>query len=320
VGNYIKQVDFAIKDTFDVSNPAKVIKGTEFNTEYDLIATAISEKPDSANGTHTGTTSIASLSLNGTPITVSGAELNTLENITGNVQNLITARMPKAGGTFTGAVDVTAQLSSDTLSVGNSNPFTVTDVGKVTANAYVSATEFRIGAVPIVDNSRNATFNSVTTTGFTFNGDTITAIGDYSSGTFVPVIANANTGGTEASVGSAAGRWIKVGKQVTVNLRFTNVDTTGFGPADSVYIRALPFTAVDDAVATMFSVGSMFVSNVNNPTGTDSGSWIPVCEDNTDYLTVRSAVSNSGQPELLLFDDLNDDVADLYATITYETA
>lgn len=51
MSNYTKSVNFATKDSLTTGDPLKVVKGTEINTEFDNIATAVSSKLDSAGGT-----------------------------------------------------------------------------------------------------------------------------------------------------------------------------------------------------------------------------------------------------------------------------
>jgi hypothetical protein len=46
MSNYTKSTNFAAKDSLSHGNPAKVVKGTEINTEFDNIATAIATKAD----------------------------------------------------------------------------------------------------------------------------------------------------------------------------------------------------------------------------------------------------------------------------------
>jgi hypothetical protein len=55
MSNYTKATNFASKDALSTGNPAKVIKGTEIDTEYTAIASAISSKADSNSPTFTGT-------------------------------------------------------------------------------------------------------------------------------------------------------------------------------------------------------------------------------------------------------------------------
>lgn len=55
MASYVKSTDFASKDALLTGNPAKIIKGTEIDTEFNNIATAISTKADTASPTFTGT-------------------------------------------------------------------------------------------------------------------------------------------------------------------------------------------------------------------------------------------------------------------------
>lgn len=55
MSNYVKTTNFATKDSLTSGDPAKKIKGTEFNTEFDNIAAAIATKADLASPTFTGT-------------------------------------------------------------------------------------------------------------------------------------------------------------------------------------------------------------------------------------------------------------------------
>lgn len=46
MSNYTKSTNFAAKDSLSHGNPAKVVKGTEINTEFDNISAAIATKAD----------------------------------------------------------------------------------------------------------------------------------------------------------------------------------------------------------------------------------------------------------------------------------
>jgi hypothetical protein len=50
MSNYTKSTNFAAKDSLSHGNAAKIVKGTEINTEFDNIAAAIATK---AEGTFT---------------------------------------------------------------------------------------------------------------------------------------------------------------------------------------------------------------------------------------------------------------------------
>jgi len=66
MSNYTKLTDFASKDTLSSGDANKIIKGTEFETEFDNIATAIATKADIASPTFTGTVTIPALTFSGT--------------------------------------------------------------------------------------------------------------------------------------------------------------------------------------------------------------------------------------------------------------
>lgn len=55
MANYTKATNFAAKDTLPTGNAGKIVKGTEIDTEFTAIASAISSKADSNSPTFTGT-------------------------------------------------------------------------------------------------------------------------------------------------------------------------------------------------------------------------------------------------------------------------
>jgi hypothetical protein len=55
MSNYTKATNFAAKDSLPSGNAGKIIKGTEIDTEFNAIASAISSKADTNSPTFTGT-------------------------------------------------------------------------------------------------------------------------------------------------------------------------------------------------------------------------------------------------------------------------
>jgi hypothetical protein len=55
VSEYTKSNNFSTKDSLSAGDPLKIVKGTEINTEFDNIATAVATKADLASPTFTGT-------------------------------------------------------------------------------------------------------------------------------------------------------------------------------------------------------------------------------------------------------------------------
>jgi hypothetical protein len=55
MASYVKSTNFAVKDGLPSGDPLKVVKGTEIDTEFNNISTAIDSKADSSNPTFLGT-------------------------------------------------------------------------------------------------------------------------------------------------------------------------------------------------------------------------------------------------------------------------
>jgi hypothetical protein len=66
MSNYSKTTNFAVKDTLQSGNPAKIIKGSEINSEFDNIQVAVATKSDTASPTFTGTVTMPTLEVTGT--------------------------------------------------------------------------------------------------------------------------------------------------------------------------------------------------------------------------------------------------------------
>jgi hypothetical protein len=66
MSNYVKSVNFAAKDDLASGNPAKIVKGSEIDTEFNNIATASATKADLASPTFTGTVTAAAVNVSGT--------------------------------------------------------------------------------------------------------------------------------------------------------------------------------------------------------------------------------------------------------------
>lgn len=66
MSNYTKSTNFAVKDGLVTGNPNKIIKGTEIDTEFNNISSAIASKTDTNNSALTGTTTAVNLTVSGT--------------------------------------------------------------------------------------------------------------------------------------------------------------------------------------------------------------------------------------------------------------
>jgi len=102
---YTKSTNFATKDTLTSGDPLKIVKGTEINTEFDNIATAVNSKSDTASPTFTGTVTIPILSYAGT--TLSAAVTGTGKMVLDTSPTLVTPALgTPASGVLTNCTGV----------------------------------------------------------------------------------------------------------------------------------------------------------------------------------------------------------------------
>jgi hypothetical protein len=82
MSNYTKTTNFASKDNLSPGNPLKIVKGTEIDTEFNNIATAVGTKTDNASAAITGGTIVGITDLavadGGTGASTATAALNNL--------------------------------------------------------------------------------------------------------------------------------------------------------------------------------------------------------------------------------------------------
>jgi hypothetical protein len=73
MSDYTKSTDFASKDALASGNAAKIVKGTEIDTEFNNISTAIATKANSASPSFSGTVTAATISA--TTVSTAGAAI-----------------------------------------------------------------------------------------------------------------------------------------------------------------------------------------------------------------------------------------------------
>lgn len=65
MSNYSKTTNFGAKDTLPSGDSNKIIRGSEFDTEFNALVTAVASKSDTASPTFTGTVTIPALTITG---------------------------------------------------------------------------------------------------------------------------------------------------------------------------------------------------------------------------------------------------------------
>ncbi len=175
MSNYTKSTNFATKDNLSSGDPLKIVKGTEIDTEFNNIATAVATKTDNASaaitgGTITGITDLAvadggtgASNASDARTNLSAAKSGANSDIT-SLSGLTTALSVAQGGT--GATSIT----SGALVKG----------AGTSAFAAASASDIvgQIGSTAVQNASNASTVtNGVYTTNFTGSNQSLTASG-----------------------------------------------------------------------------------------------------------------------------------------------
>ena len=109
MSNYTKSTNFTAKDSLPTGDTNKVIRGSEFDTEFDAIQTAVGTKSDLAGPTFTGTATFDNITATGT-VNFTGGSVTT--NIDGGTIDGVTIGGTTAGaGTFTTVAGTTGTFS-----------------------------------------------------------------------------------------------------------------------------------------------------------------------------------------------------------------
>ena len=107
--DYVKFTNFTVKDSLPTGDTNKVIRGAEFDTEFDAIATAVATKSNSASPTFTGTATFDGITATGT-VNFTGGSVTT--NIDGGTIDGVTIGGSSAGaGTFSSLTATTGTFS-----------------------------------------------------------------------------------------------------------------------------------------------------------------------------------------------------------------
>lgn len=159
--------------------------------------------------------------------------------------NDLTVRNIRANAT-TGILQVTGPAAASTrvATVPDAN-FTVARTDA--AQSFTGDQTLSTGNLVIGTSGKGIDFSATPGTG------TSELFADYEEGTWTPVIADASSGGNTGTCTINNATYTKVGRQVTVQTLITGLNTTGMTAGNVLFVRGLPYTAVDYAQGNFYS-------------------------------------------------------------------
>lgn len=265
MSNYTKATNFAVKDGLPSGNPAKLIKGTEIDTEFTAIQTAVATKADEISPSLSGTVTLAAgtnISTNGA--TVSDVELSYLDTVSSNIQTQLNAKQASdATLTSIAALGTAADKIAYTTGVDTWAETPLTAAARtVLDDATVGAMLVTLGAAALAgSSSQDFAVKILTAAGLldisgasagqikfpaiqNASADANT-LDDYEEGSWTPTIVGSSTAGV-GTYTTQSGRYTKIGNKVTLHGSIVWTAHTGAG---NIWIGGLPFTSAANNIA-----------------------------------------------------------------------
>jgi hypothetical protein len=205
MSNYVKATDFSVKDGLLPGNPAKIVKGTEIDDEFDAISAAIQTKADLASPTFTGSPAAptASPGTNTTQLATTAfaaAAATAAANAAIAAANLSTmatqssSNVSITGGSITGITDITvadggtgaSSFTANSVLLGNGTSSFLTVAPSTSGNVLTSnGTTWTSASIPVNGVGVSQTWQDVTSS---------RSLGTtYTNSTSLPIMVLINT-------------------------------------------------------------------------------------------------------------------------------
>jgi len=256
MANYTKSTNFATKDSLNSGNPLKIVKGTEIDTEFNNIQTAIATKADTG-----GILAVASGGTGAT--TAAAARASLLPAFASNVGKVLAVNSSATDVEFVaaGGVGTVTSVGGTGTVNGISLSGTVTASGNLTLGGTLNVSS-PTGVLPLANGGTGSASGLSLTTGVTgilpvANGGTGSASGVAASiitGT-LPV-ANGGTG----SASGVPAAIVLAGTLSTGAYVFGSTSTLQLGPISPSASHRFTSTAIDTHPAATFNMGSNVLS------------------------------------------------------------
>jgi len=200
MSNYTKTTNFATKDNLSPGNPLKIVKGTEIDTEYNNIATAVATKTDNASAAITG----------------------------GSITGITDLAVADGGTGASTAADARTNLGLGTIATQAASSVTITG-GSVTGITDITVADGGTGASTAANARTNLGLvigtDVLAPTGSAANLTSFPTLNQNTTGNAATVTTNANLTGAVTSVGNAT----SLGSFTSANLLAALTDETGTG-------------------------------------------------------------------------------------------
>ena len=277
MSNYTKSTDFASKDSLASGNAAKIVKGTEIDTEFNNIATAVATKADTASPTFTGTLTAGTASISALTATIVG----------GSISGITDLAITEGGTGASTAANARANLGTvaDTASNGIA--------ARTAANTLTARTITAGAGISVTDGDGVSGNPTIANTGATSV--------DGRTGAVTTLVAGSSVSASGTSIDfTSIPSWVK---RITVILSGVSVsgssliqiqlgDSDGFETTGYASVASAGTTGGNSTTGLVaYGVGnsSYVISGLVTIVNLTSNSWVSATTTSTD-----SAAGNSG--------------------------